>query len=143
MENPNIYFIFQEQYTKDMETYKKSIDQDQLKAFEEAMEQKEECRSLRIEKRHYDKMLHELGKPKKPLNAYLLFRLDRIKAGDTNSKIGEKWSNLNEKEREKYIDEDAKRREMFKLVIESHSWIRRNIHFKSAKLQQAIDAMGG
>lgn len=107
-------FHFQDQYLKDIAEYNKSIDQDKLMAIEEAMKQQLEIRSLRIEKRNYDNMLHELGKPKRALSAYFLFRLDRLKAGDRDPNIKDKWATLDEKRRKPYLDESAKRQVIFK-----------------------------
>lgn len=83
-------------------------------AIEEAIKQQLELRSLKIEKRNYGNMLHELGKPKRAVTAYFLFRLDCLKAGVRDPHIKEKWATLDEIARKKYSDESAKRQEIFK-----------------------------
>lgn len=82
-------------------------------AIEDGMRQQLEIRLLKIEKRNYNNMLHELGKPKRALTAYFLFRMDCLKAGDRDPNIKDKWATLDEKRKKKYLDESAKRQGIF------------------------------
>ncbi|XP_065219730.1 uncharacterized protein LOC135845191 [Planococcus citri] len=107
----NAYSNDMELYKKEMEAYTANLTDEQKKV----LEQLKAVDKKNMQRRQLKKDFKEANKPKRPLNAYMLFAQKRrteigpvANVAEFTVKIGGEWKNLSEQERNKYVDESKK-----------------------------------
>ncbi|XP_050546342.1 transcription factor A, mitochondrial [Daktulosphaira vitifoliae] len=94
-----------EQYKQDIESYKKNLTKEQKDEIMRAQYDEIESKM----KRKMKKELKELGKPRKPLTAYLLYLVERneergnLSIQDFMKKVGKEWREMNNDSKQKYV----------------------------------------
>lgn len=104
-------------YVKQFEIFKRNLTEDQVLAIKnerKRLQYAEIAKKKQIERRN---TMASLGKPKKPMTAYLLFRNELNGAGQTTAAIAEKWAKLSENEKNVYIKKVAELRAKYELVF--------------------------
>ncbi|XP_072745474.1 transcription factor A, mitochondrial isoform X1 [Anoplolepis gracilipes] len=107
-------------YKQKLMDYKNSITDDQQMLIKKELVKKEHA----LEKSQVKQKLAELGKPKRPLTAFILFVQDNKMSKDSHvsqqdwlSNLGKEWKNLTMEAKSKYITDAAQLSEKYKVEI--------------------------
>lgn len=117
--NSDLHFVslkFKAIYAKQIETFRRNLTEDQVLAIKNERKRLEYAQIAKKERVERRNTMAKLGKPKKPLTPYLLFRTE-LASTETSAKIAEKWAKLNENEKSVYVKKGAELRAKYELVF--------------------------
>lgn len=134
-----------EKYAIQISKYNSSLSEQQKLEIKEAFQEMKEEKQRRDERLALAKRNKELGKPVKPLSSYFLFyKSEKHNRGDRSVtefqvELSNKWQNLSESAKQKYIQDAAKSLEAYEKTLEA--WEKKMINLGNLDVvrQKTID----
>lgn len=105
-------------YAKQIETFKRNLTEEQVLAIKNERKRLEYELTEKKVRNERKNVMTSLGKPKKPMTSYFLFRKEFIGIqGETTATVAAKWAKLSENEKSVYIKKGDELRAKYKLVF--------------------------